>query len=745
MKYINKEYGFTFRPPYLDKFYREEPKGPAIKNENYPAKYIIGAGLDYSAINGAMLIGKYGSLWGVKVSYYNGYKWLENDDFVSSQSKYSIYSEDGAYSHFACGPMSVKWIRHNEQGLGIQITASKRLRVRVIFYPCFNWPSEISIEGSYVKGRSPYVAVIPGEIHLSDTYAVYKNRYQVILDDKPNREYFMAQSYNKPMDSANGAFNEVMMEFIINNYQSSVYLYCAVGDEKILAMDIPSIDKIAKLIESSGDLKYNVNKTYGSGALGKSVEHMFNNAMWNRIYYPYLLDIISTPNRLSLDNNFNLNGLDENISALIASYAFEDEKGEAIYNTAEDKIFALLSAFQIYSNQKDKSNLIRLFSKFTRLYPPNSNLVLDESKEKIEVAYKWDDSPLKENFNEKPMYSLDMSCLKLLAMDILERIAVKFSMAEANAYGEAKIFLKGKINEKFFNEQKGMYLNRYTDDTWAENYGATSFYPLIAGAVTTTEQLKAVIDNLTDKRLFWGKYIIPTLAKTNKEYGKSFVDIKGKRQPYLEYRGAILPYVNYFIYHGLIRYGLDEIASEFALKCVRLWQRQNKKFGIKVFSKYLPNGKYPKGKEYLSSNGNLLTLIGLQSLIDIEYFRDDLKFAIKFGTFAKGAHAVSNLKLMGSLYSVETDNYSTTMLIDNKEVFKSEGGRCIVRHFCDTRDETSFLIYAPAELKIFLNLPITVYAGIKSTLLEFDVPSGKSSVNIIDGKVKVQKIKTMGK
>lgn len=739
MRYINKEYGFTFRPPYLEKFYKEEPKGPAIKNENYPSKYIIGAGLDYSAINGAMLIGKNGSLWGVKVTYHNGRKWLENEDFVASLSKYSVYSEDGNYANFNSGPLSVKWIRQGEQGLGIQITASRRLRVRVIFYPCFGWPGEISIEGSYVKGRSPYVAVIPGDIQLNEPYSVFKNRYQVILDDKPNREYFMAQSYNKPLDSANGAFNEVMMEFIINNYQPTVYLYCAIGDEKILAFDIPNMDKIDKLIETTGDLKYSVNKTYGTGILGTGVECMFNASMWSRVYYPYLLNTISTAKRLKLNDNFDLFGIDENACALISSWASDsiNVENQLIY-TAEDNIFGLIAAYQIFVRTKDKSSFIKLYSKFSKLYPPDGKLVLDESKEKTLIAYKWVDSPMKETSNIKPMYSLDQSCLKLLAYDILERMAVKFLIPEASEYGEAKKVLKQKINEKFYNEKLGLYLNRYTDDSWPENYGATSFYPLIAGAVQSPEQLRALADNLTDKKKFWGEFVIPTLSKNNKEYGKKAVDVSGKKPQYLEYRGTIIPYVNYLIYQGLVRYGLDEIASAFAYKCAKLWQKFNK-FDFNVYSKYLPDGKVHKDKNNISMEGNLLALIGMQSLIDVEYFRDDLKFAVRFGTFAKGSHAITNLKLMGHYYSLDVDNYTTTLLIDNKEVFKSEGGRCIVRQFIESKEEYSFLIYAPIDLNITLKPSNPVQLG-KKAEYEFSVPAGKHKVVITDQNAYVEQI-----
>ncbi|HEY8423956.1 MAG TPA: trehalase family glycosidase [Clostridia bacterium] len=730
MKYINKEYGFTFRPPYLESFKKEEPKGPAIKNNNYPSRYIIGAGLDYSAINGAMLVGKYGSLWGVKVTYFNGRKWLENEDFIIQHSKFSVYSSDGGYAHFISGPLSVKWIRQGEQGLGIQITSSRRLRVRVIFYPCFNWPGEISIEGSYVKGRSPYVAIIPGDVELSRPYSVFKNRYQVILDDKPAREYFMAQSYNKPLDSANGAFNEVMMEFIINSYQPTVNLYCAVGDEKILAVDIPDVDKLDKLIETAGDLRYSVNKTYGSGVLGTPVEYMFNASMWSRIYDPYLLDVISVSKRLSKNDHFDLNGVEENSSLLVNSWISEDSDflNQLTY-TIQDKILGLITAYQIFVRQKDKTGFIKLFAKLTRMFEPDGELVLDETKGRDLTAYQWDDSPLKEKTKEKPVYSLDQSCLKLLAYDLIERIAAKFALPEAAIYGEAKRKLKQKINQTLYNEEKGLYLNRYADDTWAENYGATSFYPLIAGAIETPEQLRAVVDNLTSKKQFWGEYPAPTLSKNNKEYGKALKDAdNGNKPPYLDYRGAITPYVNYLIYHGLIRYGLDEIAGEFAYKCAKLWQKHTK-FKFNVYSKYLPGGGAPKNVEYLSMEGNLLALIGMQSLIDVEYFRDDLKFAVRFGSFAKGSHAVTNLKILDHIYSIETDNYATALIIDNKEVFKSEGGRCVVRQYIDAKDEYGFLIIAPVDLKITLR-PLNYQSG-KSEYV-FNISKGKHKIKITD-------------
>ena len=149
MKYINKEYGFAFRPPFFDKFYEQSDSGPKIGKDNFPCRYIMGVGYDYRAINGAMLVGKNGSMWGVRVLYYSGKKWLDNDDFVSNMGSSCANTADGSFAHFTSGPLSVKWVRQNDHSLVLQVSSRRKLRVRVIFYPCYDCPGELSIEGVY--------------------------------------------------------------------------------------------------------------------------------------------------------------------------------------------------------------------------------------------------------------------------------------------------------------------------------------------------------------------------------------------------------------------------------------------------------------------------------------------------------------------------------------------------------------------------------------------------------------------
>ncbi len=738
MRYINKEYGFAFRPPFNEKFYEERSEGPAIGEENYPMRYIQGVGYDYAAINGAMLVGKYGSMWGVKVCCFNGKKWLDNDDFVDNLSASCANTVDGSFACFASGALCVKWVKHNDQSIILQVSARKKMRVRVIFYPLYPAYSELSIEGEHVQGRCPYIAVIPGNIGIGDANGIFTDRYLAVGDSEPEREYFMAQSFNKPSDSANGAFNEAIMEFVINKNQPSVYVYAVVGDEKIFAADVPRMDKIIKQIETA-ELRYGVNKTMGTGVLGAPAERMLNSVLWSRIYYPYLFTEIYSPQRSILNSHFDIRGTEENCCAILGCLTGIDKAVNQLGYTVEDKIMAVLAIWHVFAHSSEKSEMLRLYKNLSKLYPPDSKPVVCGSDKK-EVAYKWHDSPLKEQYNTMQMYSLDLTSLKLLAFDILERICCMFSLADEKKYSIARRDLIQVINDIFWNDEEGLYMERYVTGQWATGYGAISFYPLIAGAVDTPQKLGALIGNLTDTARFWGTYMIPTLSINNREYGvKGKPNNNGHRSPpYLQYRGSIVPYVNYIIYHGLCRYGLDEIAGMVAYKSARLWQN-NENGNVENYSVYLPSGKRYKSKEYLSAHGNMLALIGLQELIDLEYFRPDLNTdALRFGTFVDGIHSLSNLKLLGSSYSIEVNDTATTLIKDDVGIMRGEGGKFVVRNFTEKNGGCEFMIDAHANITVHLNLPCV---DKKNTIKYFFiVPVGRSTVIADNGMVNIRPV-----
>jgi len=394
---------------------------------------------------------------------------------------------------------------------------------------------------------------------------------------------------------------------------------------------------------------------------------------------------------------------------------------------------------------------MKLYKSLSKLYPPDSSFITTTDETRAEVAYKWNDSPLKEirrNGNglfgvDSPMYSLDLTCLKLLAFDIIERILAYYDASERAKYKKAKKELIETINKIFYNEEEGLYMNRYISGDWvkSENVGATSFYPLISGAVNCPKKLAALINNLTNPKTFWTNSVLPTLSAAHPEFGK-----KGKpnnnakrNPPYFEYRGSIIPYVNYLVYQGLVRYGLDEVAGEFALKCARLWSN-NVTHNVENYSMYLPTGKrYKKSTEHLSSNGNMLALIGMQEIIDIEYFRDDMKLSsIRFGSLVQGTNSITNLKLLGKTYSIDINDEQTILIIDDETIIKGSGGKFKVRNFTLNQNGCEFLVSAKQNIKFNIN----IFNKNENTKYYFLVPTGLSKVVAQNGMVKIEEIAT---
>lgn len=96
-----------------------------------------------------------------------------------------------------------------------------------------------------------------------------------------------------------------------------------------------------------------------------------------------------------------------------------------------------------------------------------------------------------------------------------------------------------------------------TVDTWA------MFMPLYGGFLSQHDAANLVESHLLDTSRFWLRYPVPSTAQTE----PSFDPKTGF------WRGPVWMAPNWFIYHGLRRYGFHEIADELKQKSVRLLER----------------------------------------------------------------------------------------------------------------------------------------------------------------------------
>ena len=197
----------------------------------------------------------------------------------------------------------------------------------------------------------------------------------------------------------------------------------------------------------------------------------------------------------------------------------------------------------------------------------------------------------------------------------------------------------------------------------------------------------------------------------------------------------IIPYMNFLVYMGLTRYGVS-VAGEFASKCVKLYKRFYSG-AHETYGEYLPTGRGGVGANHLTE-GNLLALTGLCELIDVEYFRHDLRPALRFGTMQKGENSATNIRIFDRNFTIKVNDTVTYLLADGKEVFIAEGGKCEIRQFSETEDGCELFINSDANLMIKLSLPLIRKSDSKATRIIFAVEKGKNRAKVSNGTVSVE-------
>jgi hypothetical protein len=192
------------------------------------------------------------------------------------------------------------------------------------------------------------------------------------------------------------------------------------------------------------------------------------------------------------------------------------------------------------------------------------------------VAAKWesgmDDSPMYDDVRYDPntytialddvglnaLYALDSECLAEIA-------GILGKEEDRRVFAADYARMKDSI-QKLWNDEDGIYENRYWDGRFSHRLSPTNFYPLIAGVAPPDQAKQMIQRHLLNPREFWGEYVIPTIARNDPSFADQYY-----------WRGNIWGPTNYLVYEGLNRYGQDEVALDFAGKSYNLfmsdWQQ----------------------------------------------------------------------------------------------------------------------------------------------------------------------------
>lgn len=702
-------------------------------SEIYPGRNIAAPGLDASSWNGALLVGKKGSLWGVRVGYYDDEDHLITGPlFYENVDRSGPYATDGSFAKITAGPLEISWARLDNLTIVGKVCAKTNMKINIEAYAPYYYPNTFLIENSNtIKGTSPYIATTAGEQIVTGGHILTSNRFRIVEEEANGMEYFQltvsCPSQESRLVQSDTGTRSAQLDYNLRPGDSITFT-ASMYDPIVPNHRLLSHDDIVTMIDQSESYYHKIKLT-GEG-LARGAEAMINEMYWMNTYHIYDKNSFFPAGRTWMQPSaFNIWGWDETLSGLIVAYGGDEE---AVHNqfmlSIGDERLGLLCIWYSYAIFQNKKPLEQYYPAYQAVYPIGDNeLVKGGGQWNGEVGKGMDDTPMREHSRcLGEMYSLDMSCYKALGLEILGNMAAVLGKdEEARLYRQNHRILIQRINDTFWNEELGIYKNRYISGEWANVYSPTSFYPWLAG-VPSPQQSEALLKNLLNPDKFWGKFVIPTLSKDDPEYGKPSFEKHGDSifPPYSYWRGAIWPPSNYLVYLGLKRYRLDQAAAEFAEKTMDLWWETWVKTGWSCENYNPETGERTQSSSSQShqSWAQLFPLIGIQELLDSEVWSEQL--GIRFGTMAPGTHSLQNLKLHGHTYSIRTDEAETEVWRDGILAIKGSGGKFVVRHFIENENGYSFEIDAQDPISVVL------YPGIDSVEHGVDVQPGKHNITI---------------
>ncbi len=300
-------------------------------------------------------------------------------------------------------------------------------------------------------------------------------------------------------------------------------------------------------------------------------------------------------------------------------------------------------------------------------------------------AAKWesgmDDSPMYDDATYNPQtYTMDLDDVGLNALYALDSECLARIALILGQDGDSRRFtadyerIKTVMQQKLWNEKDGIYENLSWDGKFSKRLSPTNFYPLLAGVATPEQARRMVKEHLLNPKEFWGKYVIPTISRDDATFADQFY-----------WRGDIWGPTNYLVYEGLNRYGLDDVALQFAQKSYELFQEDWQAHQHTNEQYYAWGGSAGGDKHY--TWGALLCLIPMEQYIDETPWD-----GFRFGALNPPADGdLSNITWNHHHYDIAIGPARTTLTRDHKVRFEASAG-VIVRRYTLSSTNFSFAV-----------------------------------------------------
>ena len=274
----------------------------------------------------------------------------------------------------------------------------------------------------------------------------------------------------------------------------------------------------------------------------------------------------------------------------------------------------------------------------------------------------WDDACWMKGTETLDLESVDLNSLIALDFDCLGAIAEALDLREkADEYRALYEVLSGKINDLLWDEDRGMYVDRFWDGRLSTRIAASNFYPLVAG-IAPNDRAERMLTTLLDEKKFWGQYVLPTISRDDEAF---------KDQQY--WRGTIWPPTNYLVYQGLKRYGFDAPAADLAERSVDLflgsWRR------LQLCRENYDSRTGEGGGQKYQSWGPLFALMGVEEFIDVTPWD-----GLRIGTLTPPPDTtLRHIRICDHQWSVSLSQTGLTVSVDGDHLLTSTGPM-VLRH-----------------------------------------------------------------
>jgi putative isomerase len=209
----------------------------------------------------------------------------------------------------------------------------------------------------------------------------------------------------------------------------------------------------------------------------------------------------------------------------------------------------------------------------------------------------------------RTLASEDIGLNSLLALDaeMLALIAAELGREEGLAFAATAEQMRARIRDELWDPQRRIFANRLRSGGFVRSVGPTSFYPMIAGAVTP-EQVKALMAHLNDPAKFGGEPRIPSVSRD---------DPASKDNTY--WRGRIWPTFNYLVWQGLRRCGQENAARALADQSFTLFRHSwdGRRFCPENYNAKTGEPLDQPDTDAFYSWGALMAVLGVARIMDI--------------------------------------------------------------------------------------------------------------------------------